>query len=160
LRDKEPTPTTGEALFCFGLILLLRWASFNVGTQLPLLTRTGVSHLAFVAAPPLFMALLLTTRPRQSLGLRLPPSWAWPVAVVLAVLALPPLAELTLAIFRQFPALQTLLELHSPLTGELRALARGEAPPLLGAWVRPGLVYFVVLALLPAVCEELAFRGF
>jgi sodium transport system permease protein len=42
------------------------------------------------------------------------------------------------------------LEEYHPLTGELRGPGAAAAP------VR----YFLVLALLPAVCEELAFRGF
>jgi sodium transport system permease protein len=84
--------------------------------------------------------------------MRLPPWWAWPAAGLLALFVLPPLAELTVAILRQFPALRALLELNHPLTSELRSLA--------GGGTGPRARYFVVLALLPAVCEELAFRGF
>jgi len=152
-REKEPLPTTGEALVCFALILTLRWVSFGIGENLSLLQRTGVAQLAFVAAPPLFMALLLTTRPMAGLALHRPPLWSLPAAVVLALLVLPPLAELTWGILQQFPALRTLLELNHPLTLELRALLGGESPRGTGE-------IFVVLALLPAVCEELAFRGF
>src|SRR5262249_42589336 len=61
LREKEALPSAGEAIFCFVLILALRWLSFGVGGQRSLLERTGISLLAFVATPPLFMALLLTT---------------------------------------------------------------------------------------------------
>ena len=153
LRDKELLPSAGEALVCFGLILALRWLSLSAGTHLSLLVRTSISPFAFVAAPPLFMALLLTTRPRQGLALRRPPWWAWPAAVVLAALVLPPLVELTLAIIHQFPALMAEMEQHQALTGELKALTeRGPG----GEWGR----YFLVLVALPAVCEELAFRGF
>jgi len=102
LRDKEALPSAGEAIFCFVLILALRWISFGVGQHLSLLARTGIAQLAFVAAPPLFMAVMLTTRPRLGLALRRPPWWAWPAAVLLALCVLPPLAELTLTILRQF----------------------------------------------------------
>jgi sodium transport system permease protein len=152
LREKEPLPSAAEALFCFALILGLRWASFGVGGGLSLLARTGVSQVAFVATPPLLMALLLTTQPRHGLGLRRPPWWAWPAAVLLAALVLPPLAELTLAILRQFPALRAQLVLNHPLTQELRGLSQSSSA-LAGS-------YFLVLAVLPALCEELAFRGF
>jgi sodium transport system permease protein len=164
-REKEPTPSAGEAIFCFGLILGLHYLALNLGTGLPLPIRTGVAHLAFVATPPLFMALLLTTKPMQGLALRLPKWWAWPVAVLLAVLVVPPLRELTLWILSQFPVFKELLEMHSPLARELQSLDRaglmkvwrsGDGWPL----VRQVAGYFVVLALLPAVCEELAFRGF
>jgi sodium transport system permease protein len=154
-RDKEALPSTGQALFCFGLILALRWLSFNIGADLSLLVRTGISHLAFVATPPLFMALLLTTRPRAGLGLEVPPWWAWPVAVVLGLLVVPPISELTLVILGQFPALRQLLEQYHPLTTELQSLLGGDSTSLGNR-----LQYLLVLGLLPALCEELAFRGF
>ena len=113
-----------------------------------MLNVTAVCQLAFTAAPPLFMALLLTTRPRQGLALRLPPAWSWPAAALLAVLCVPPLAWLTLLILDQFPGLKLLLEEHHPLTGALQSNG--------GLSVN----YLLVLAVLPALCEELAFRGF
>jgi len=152
-REKERLPSNGQALFCFGLILALRWLSFTVGTQLPLLTRTGVSQLGFVATPPLFMALILTTRPLRGLGLRWPPAWAWPAAALLAALLFLPLVELTLFILHQFPGLKLLLEQGSPLTGELQDLQSVLTP------LSQRLLALVVLGLLPALCEEVAFRG-
>jgi sodium transport system permease protein len=152
-RDKEALPSPGEAFFCFGLILALRWLSLGIGTQLSLLTYTGIAQVAFVAAPPLFMALVLTTRPLRGLALHNPPWWSWPAAILLALLVVPPLALLTLAILRQFPALEALLEQYQPLTRELRALAGRH-----GLAVR--LEFLLVLGVLPALCEELAFRGF
>src|SRR5262249_4371375 len=85
-RENEVAPGTGGALLCFGLILALRWLSFGVGQGLAVPTRIVVGYLAFVAAPPLFMALILTTRPRQGLLLRLPTKRALLGAVVLALL--------------------------------------------------------------------------
>jgi sodium transport system permease protein len=154
-RDKEALPSVGQALFCFGLILAFRWLAFNVGSDLSLLTRTGISHLAFVAAPPLFMALLLTTRPTRGLNLHWPPWWAWLAAGLLGIVMTPPFAELTRYILNQVPALRVLLEQYHPLTGELQHL-QDRPPPTLG----PRLQYLLVLGLLPAVCEEIAFRGF
>src|SRR5438132_1563695 len=63
-REKEPTPTAGQALFCFFLIMGLRWMSFGFASPLPLLVQTGIILVAFVAAPPVFMALTLIKRPR------------------------------------------------------------------------------------------------
>jgi sodium transport system permease protein len=152
LREKDPLPSAGEAWFCFGLIFALRWVSLLVGTTAPLWLRTGVAQLAFVAAPPLLMALLLTTRPLAGLALRRPPWLSLPLAALLAIALLPVLAELTLLILTQFPGLRNLLELNHPLTRELAAIARGESAV--------GVQLFVVLGVLPALCEELAFRGF
>jgi sodium transport system permease protein len=151
-REKEALPTAGEAIFCFAMILVLRWVSFSVGTHLPLWARTGVAQIAFVATPALFMALLLTTRPKQGLALRVPPWWSLPVAALLAAALLAPLAELTLAILSQFPGLRALLEMNHPLTRELRVAMGGQSVS--------GVQLFIVLAVLPALCEEIAFRGF
>jgi sodium transport system permease protein len=153
-REKEPVPSTGEAMFCFGVLMALRWLSFGFGTSMSLPVRIGIGYLAFVAAPPLFMVLLLTTQPRQGLALRWPTPRAVGAALLLALLLLPPLSGLTLYILDQFPQLKELLTERNPMTEELQALGRGE-PGAAPAWV-----YAVVLALLPSVCEELAFRGF
>jgi len=72
-REKEALPSTGQALFGFTLILALHWLTFGGGGAESLVIHTGISYLAFVAAPPLFMVLLLTTRPREGLE--------WPGAI-------------------------------------------------------------------------------
>ncbi len=148
-REKEALPTTGQALFCFALLMVLRWLSLGFGRDRSVLDVTAVCQLAFTAAPPLFMALLLTTRPRLGLALRLPPWWSWPAAAVLAVLCVPPLAWLTLLVLDQFPVLKQLLQEYHPLTGALQSEPGG-----------PSIAYVLVIAVLPALCEELAFRGF
>jgi sodium transport system permease protein len=146
-REKEALPTAGEAFFCFGLLLALRGLSLGFGRDASLLGLTAVGQLAFTAAPPLFMALLLTTRPHLGLGLRRAPWWSGPAAALLAVLCVPPLAGLALLILDQFPNLKQLLEEHT-LTGALQS----------GGGLSPWSL--LVLAALPALCEELAFRGF
>src|SRR5262249_15487708 len=76
LREKEPRPSAGQALFCFTLILGLSWFSLGLGTEF--LATNIIRFIAFVATPTLMMAMLLTGQPRQSLALRLPPLWSWP----------------------------------------------------------------------------------
>src|SRR6516162_1897341 len=49
-REKEAAPTTGQAMFCFGVLLALRWVSLDLGQAVPLLVRSTVIVLAFVAA--------------------------------------------------------------------------------------------------------------
>src|SRR5204863_6050168 len=116
--------------------------------------RFAIHYLAFVAAPALLMVLLLTTKPRLGLLLRLPTLRSALAAVALAVLLLPPLLGVTMLILQQFPDLKRLLTERNPLTEELRSLGQGDA----GA--AAGWHYGLALVLLPAVCEELAFRGF
>jgi len=105
-----------------------------------------------VAAPPLFMVLLLTTRPRQGLALRWPSAKALLVAALLAGSLLPPLAQLTLTILNQFPRLKDLLSESQPFVQELHTLRDGQGT----SW----WMYLMVYVLLPAIFEELAFRGF
>src|SRR5207253_10338687 len=92
LRDKEPLPSVGQAFFCFLLIVGLRWVAPSSVSHASLTSNTAVTYLVYVATPALLMALLLTTRPRQGLSLRLPTMQAMLVDVLLAVLLLPPLA--------------------------------------------------------------------
>jgi sodium transport system permease protein len=151
-REKEALPSAGEAFVCFALILLLRWAFFSAISGAPLVVATSVVYLAFVTAPPLFMAILLTTKPIQGLALRVPRFVDLLIAVLLACLLLPPLSELTLLVLRQFPVLKELLHQKQPLVEELRGIQEDGA----AFWWQ----YFLVYAFMASFCEELAFRGF
>jgi sodium transport system permease protein len=142
-REKSPKPTAGQALFCFAVVLALNWLGLTVVGEESAhsLTYVAVSQLALVAAPTLFMAVLLTKRPLWGLGLRLPIPVFWPIGALLGASLVPlvvvPFAE------------------NLPIFQEVRALREsGELDP-------GGVSYYVlVLVVLPAVCQELAFRGF
>src|SRR5581483_3523072 len=157
-RDKEAWPSTGQALFCFGLVLALSRLSISLSgrTQEPwqVLVQQAVGYLAFVATPPLFMAMFVTTRPRDVLCLRLPPWWAWLAALVVAILLFLPAVEYGHFILNQVPALKVSAEeyLRSQSSG-LPSIGSDEP----SVWLR---WQAFVLALLGSVCEELAFRGF
>jgi sodium transport system permease protein len=159
-RDKQALPSAGEAVFCFGAIFGLQWLSLSLGGAGALvqgdlrgyLNHEAVRYLAFVVTPPLLMAVLLTRRPLQGLALRLPRWWSWPAAAVLAVLLLPPVVGLTVAITEMNPGLKQAI-----LSGAA-AVAQGEVRRQFAAADRWQVL--VVMGLLPAVCEELAFRGF
>jgi len=144
-RDKETRPTTGQALFCFALLLCLRWLSENMGQQLPLLVRSGIIAAAFVAGPPLFMALLLTTRPRQVLAARWP-AWPYMAAAVLLI----PFVSLAAAEVARFPRLLALVQERQAWVEQALA-SNGTA-----SWS----INILVLALVTATGQEIAFRGF
>lgn len=154
-RDKEALPTTGQAVFCFVLIITLRFLSLNYGQGLPSIVHTGISLLAFVATPVLFMAVVLNSQPLRGLSLRAPDPREAGVAAALALLLLPPLAALAQFIFAHFPALTELLEDRQPFFHELRGLIDPETGIEVSLWA-----YLLVFALLASVCEELAFRGY
>jgi sodium transport system permease protein len=153
-REKEPLPSPGQALFCFALITGLRGLSLAFGSRLPLLWHTAIDLMAFVITPPLLMALLLTSRPAAGLQLRLPPRRAVLTAVLLAVTVAVPVVESAAWFLRHVPWLEPMLSANDPLAKALLELLRGEAGP--AAWWQ----YPLVLAVLAAVCEEVAFRGF
>jgi sodium transport system permease protein len=158
-RDKEATPTTAMAFFCFALVMGLRWLLVGLSPTLSLVQVSGIGLLACMAAPPLLMALMLTRRPAESLALRKPPPQAILGAALLAVLLLLPLVEMTNYALHQFPEVEELLRQHHPFAQALTEMhAQGQG----GGWgaVRVAAVYMLVFALLPAVCEELVFRGF
>ncbi|WP_437186966.1 ABC transporter permease subunit/CPBP intramembrane protease [Planctomicrobium sp. SH668] len=153
LREKEANPSFTEAAVCFVVIALLQFLFLTSMQNSPELLDGPVKMvqvqliylIATVGVPPVLMALLLTTRPLQTLKLRLPD---WRMMAVGAILAftLQPLA-LTLMTFLDpyFPPLppgaQQLME----------AMGTGTVP----LWLS-----LAAFALAPAVCEELAFRGF
>jgi sodium transport system permease protein len=153
-REREPRPSAGQAVFCFVVVLGLSWFSLGLGTEF--LATNIIRFLAFVAAPTLLMAFLLTTQPMQSLAVRVPPGWAWPVTVLLVVFLTPLLMELTLFLLRVNPQLERLIEQYRPFTEWLRSMRpEGGSEGGLRWWKA-----LVVFAFLPAVCEELTFRGF
>jgi membrane protease YdiL (CAAX protease family) len=124
-----------------------------IGEPRLLLVREGIRYVAFTAAPPLFMALLLTTRPRQGFALRLPPWWAWPAAVVLAVAVTLPCAECIRIALESMPTFNSLVEEYSRSVSP--AAHAGAGMPTLWDWL-----LFVALVVIGAVSEEIAFRGF
>lgn len=150
LRDRQPTPTAGAAVFCGMLILVLRFflglgfaepkdfASFG---RLVLATQ-----LLVVLAPAAGLSLVLVRSRKQTFLLRWPRTAALGAAALLAVALHPVIVALDASLLRLYPpserTLQTLLGWQELIL---------QAP----LWQR-----LLLVALLPAVCEELAFRGF
>jgi sodium transport system permease protein len=152
LRETEAVPSAGEAIFCFALIVAFRWLALTIGSGKSLAVTTSVTYLAFVATPPLLMALLLTTRPFQSLGLTIPGARVVLLAALLAGLVILPLVDVTAALFNSFPGLTRLLEASQPVAPGLATTSVWEGASF--------SLYFLAICLTPALAEELAFRGF
>ncbi|HYV40067.1 MAG TPA: ABC transporter permease subunit/CPBP intramembrane protease, partial [Gemmataceae bacterium] len=149
LRNKETRPTTAQAMFCFGLLLGLRWLSQGLGSDVPLLARSLIIVTAFVAGPPVFMGLLLTTRPRQVLALHWP---AWPylaASVLLVPLVELAVTELPFWLSQHMPRLLHVLQ-ERQMFVERAFTENGES----SRW------WAVGLAMLTAAGKEIAFRGF
>jgi sodium transport system permease protein len=149
-REKEETPSTGQAFFIFAVVLLLHWLSLSIGR--PIVTHTSIALLAFVATPPLFLTMILNTKPLLGLKLVWPKLGELGLAALLAVLLLPPVAYVSVVVLTKYPNVALLLK-GQPMVEQLGSIIDGR--PLNDA-----IPYLLGLALLPALSEELCFRGF
>ncbi|MCX7388932.1 MAG: ABC transporter permease subunit [Planctomycetales bacterium] len=155
LRTKDAVPVFPEAVFCFILILMLQFVAMKyMATDLnvpdpgsSMLRLIVVQQLTMIACPALFMGLLLTTSLRATFRLRMPSLTAMGVGVGLAVIAHPLSMELSrfLVEYQVFP------ELPESARHVMELMKTGE---------RPTWLLLLVFAVTPAICEELAFRGF
>jgi sodium transport system permease protein len=153
LRDRQPTPPVAAAIFCGVLILTIRFF-FSFAMPQPVDFRgfavsATVTQLVVILTPALIMTVMLTSSPRQTLLLRVP-NWpalvAVPVAGLLAIVLHPAARSLQMQIVELYPVSD---QMHEALK-QIELLLR-ETP----LWQK-----LLVVGLLPAVCEELAFRGF
>src|SRR3954447_26935595 len=156
IRDRQDTPSLAEGIFCVVLIYVIQFfmqvaMAANPPENPPfgyLVTILFVSQVVCIALPALLMAVMLTGKPLKTLLLdRAPSAAACCVAVLLAILLHPLSIQLSHWIRDLYPvqeATQNKLEWFSKML---------QAAPY--AWLP-----WVLLTILPACCEELAFRGF
>ena len=156
VRDRRDSPTFAQAILCVALILVIQFfmnlAISSQGDQSLdfgfLAKSVFVSQLVCIALPALLMVLLFVKKPRQALLLdRLPKLSHVAAAVGLALLVFP--------LGLQFA---TFVGHLYPTPPEVAQEAKLLTETLLGAekvWLP-----YLLIALLPAFCEEIAFRGF
>jgi len=155
LRTKDAVPVFPEAVFCFIMILMLQFVAMTYMKPDLNITDPGrammrlivVQQLTMIACPAVFMGVLLTTSLRATFRLRRPTILAMAFGIGLAFLAHPLTVELS----------QFLVE-HQVFP-ELPESAR-EVMSLMKVGDHPVWLLLVVFAVTPAICEELAFRGF
>jgi sodium transport system permease protein len=149
-RDREDTPNTAAAVMCgmlilstyFFMSLVLQPKPDEPPTFAGFLKSTVVLQVVAIFLPAALMTVICTRSPRETLRLNATRWWTVPAAVALA-LALHPsvvlLGELLQRLYSVNPALEQIGILFD--SGPRWQLA-------------------LVIALTPAICEELAFRGF
>jgi sodium transport system permease protein len=156
VRDRHDTPTLPAAFFCVALIFFVQFfTQLAVSSHTPaepgfryLALLLGISQVVCIALPALLMTFLLTARPRQTLLLdRSPRGTACLAAVALAVLLQPVGQYLQIWIQQLYPLQESI---HASTQAFSRLL---ESAPYV--WLP-----FLLMAVLPALCEEIAFRGF
>ncbi len=145
IRDKEPTPTAGAALFCFTLMISLAWFVAQATAGLTsVLGGMVLGHALFVFAPPVVFAVLFTSDPVRTLRLRWPRGTDLLLAALLAMAVNPAVRELGVAVGHWFPASDTVKAKLAELMSQTPSL-----------WIS-----VLVFALMPAITEEIAFRGY
>ncbi|MFO0789116.1 MAG: ABC transporter permease subunit/CPBP intramembrane protease [Pirellulales bacterium] len=156
VRDRQDTPTLGEAFFCVMLILVTQFfvqlalsANTPAAPNFQYLTMLlFISQVVCIMLPAVLMALILTGRPLKTLLLARTPSVSMcVVAIALAVLVHPLGLQLASWISWLYPVQQ---DVRTGLEGFTQLLQTAPYP-----WLP-----YVMMAMLPAFCEELAFRGF
>jgi sodium transport system permease protein len=145
-RDREPTPTGGQATLCFALIITASWFLLQYllfkGVSLDL--SAVVAGQLMILIPPVFMAILLTSRPASTLRI----AWPQPRFIILAV-------ALVLALNPLVNELKPVVEWLFPISSVIK-VSLGQVLTQM-----PNLAVTIgVFALAPAICEEFAFRGF
>jgi sodium transport system permease protein len=145
-KTRQDTPSATQALLCFTLMLVLAWFAMQaIGTSIDPLVGMGIGHLIFIFAPPVVMSFLLTRSPVTTLRLVKPDArYLW-IAIGLAFALNPLVREFGHFVDQIFPPPKLVLEQVSKM------IAIIPKNPLLG---------LLVFALIPAITEEIAFRGF
>jgi sodium transport system permease protein len=146
VRDREETPSVAEALLC-GVLILTVYFFMSVAMPQPSAFREFivgalVTQLVVILTPTLLMTAICARSPRQTLLLYAPKASAIVGAVLLALVLHPSVLVLGEVLQRLYPV-------HPEVLKFARLLEGGET------WM-----LVVALALVPAIVEELAFRGF
>jgi sodium transport system permease protein len=150
VRDRGEVPTAAEAVLCGVLILLTTFFASLHAVQpqsWPAFIRVVfVTQIGLIVAPALIMTAMLTRNPRGTLLLTKPRLLAVPAAFVLALCLHPLILLLGRGVEATYPLSDDTLRTLQQLTAAMH-----NAP----LWQ-----ILAVVALTPAVCEELTFRGF
>ncbi|RIK81445.1 MAG: CPBP family intramembrane metalloprotease domain-containing protein [Planctomycetota bacterium] len=156
VRDRGETPSFAQGVLCVAIILVVQFfisvaLSVHQGGPLDfgaLARAVLISQLACIFAPAALMTIVLTRRPGRTLLLERTPLWRhlWAAAGV-ALLMHPVVVRLAEHIAKVYP-----------IAKETEAAAKGIESALAGA--PHFLVAVLLIAVVPALCEEIAFRGF
>ncbi len=156
IRERRDTPSLAEGFFAVVLIYVIQFfMQLAISANAPSEPSFGflalslfISQVVCFALPVLLMALILTERPLKTLLLSRMPTIGVCVAAIFLAICLHPFGmQLTVWIQQLYPISDTL---HEKL-GLIQQMLKSAPYP----WLP-----YVIVALLPAICEELAFRGF
>ncbi|TWT79868.1 CAAX amino terminal protease self- immunity [Planctomycetes bacterium CA13] len=150
-RDRQLVATPAQGVACGAIILVALFFGKLAVTEMPGDFR-GIAKLilmpqiGMILAPTLLMATVLTTSLRTSLRIRMPHWPTLPLAVLLGIALHPLYVSMASWITYMYPVSEQAAAAMKPFAEHLRSA--------------PLMSVLFLMALLPAVCEELAFRGF
>ena len=119
----------------------------------------GVSSLMMFVVPPIILYSFTRTQPIQALGLRKPNSyWMWLIGLILMFVSLPVTNQLGL--WNEKMNFGATFEQLEELLQQLESMAGDLTERMLQVETLGGLLFnLIIIALIPAIGEELTFRG-
>ncbi|KAA1261299.1 ABC-2 family transporter protein [Rubripirellula obstinata] len=150
-RDRQRAATPTQAFSCGAIILVALFFGKLVVTEMPT-TFAGIAKLVMmpqigmILAPTLMMATVLTTSLKHSLRIRLSNPLTLPIAVVFGICLHPTYVMLAGLVSYAYPISEQATAAMKPFTDQI------SSAPLMSV--------IFLMAVVPAICEELAFRGF
>ncbi|MCG8651302.1 MAG: ABC transporter permease subunit [Pirellulales bacterium] len=150
-RDRQLAATPTQAFACGATILVGLFFGKLAVTSVPegfagVARMVLLPQIGLILAPALLMATVLTTSLRTSLRIRMPHWTTLPLAVLLGVTLHPMYVMLAQWISYTYPVSEQAAAAMKPFADQISAA--------------PWLSVLFLMALVPAICEELAFRGF
>jgi len=156
VRDRSETPTFAQGVFCSGLILML---IFLMNFALPspsanainfhfIFQTTFILQVVCIALPAVLMALLFTSQRKKTLLVDKWPRWQFLLAAALLALFVRPLGIYLVIGIEQLYPISTEMKVQLDSLSDIFKSTSNPWLPLL------------MITVLPAVCEEIAFRGF
>ena len=149
VRDRADTPRFHDAIMCGVLLLMIRFFAGMMPAPegfVGFATSTLTLQIAMILTPALLMTIILGRKPAKTLSLRMPKLSVIPAAILLAVALHPCSSLIAHAVRTIYPFTESAREQLTAMTAMLSQ--------------ENVFAVLAVMAVTPAICEELAFRGF
>ncbi|HMO14871.1 MAG TPA: ABC transporter permease subunit/CPBP intramembrane protease [Pirellulaceae bacterium] len=151
MRDRDLKPSLGQAILCVVTILIIKFF-LSLAVTMPqswheFAKQIWVVQIAAIAIPGLLMAAILTRCAKATLRLNTPRAGLIAAAALTAILLYPALSYLGQIVLHLYPPRAELQKVETVLAALI-----DNAPGILAV--------LLVFSVVPAICEELTFRGF
>ncbi|NNE00272.1 MAG: CPBP family intramembrane metalloprotease [Pirellulaceae bacterium] len=150
-RDRQTAATPAQAFACGAIILVALFFGKLAVTEVPqdfagIAKLVMLPQLVMILFPALIMATMLTTSLRKSLRIRMPHWTVLPLSVLAGIVLHPLYTLMAKSISYLYPVSDQAAESMQPFVQQITSA--------------PWTSVILLMAVVPAICEELAFRGF